>query len=43
MIARNIENDINPLICAERQRLRVRMVIVEERTVNTDVPSYPIY
>jgi len=42
-MAGNIENDINPVICAKWQRLRVRMVIIEERTINTDVPRYPIY
>jgi hypothetical protein len=39
----NIENDINPLFCAEWQRLRVRIAIVKERPIKTDVPRRPIY
>jgi hypothetical protein len=41
-IAGNIENDINPVVCAKWQRLRVGVAIVEERTINADVPRYPI-
>jgi hypothetical protein len=42
-MAGNMENDINSVIRLKWQRLRVRMAIVDEGTVNADVPRYPIY